>query len=247
MLRATVVYIFIALYVLVMAPIGMIWTHLSGKSDFIYRVARFCIRIAGWMAGVRVVVHHAEKIQTGQNYVFLSNHRGNFDGPVLLHTIPRDVRALVKMEMMRIPVLAWIMRQIHFVPIDRFDPGKARSGIAAGARLLEQGFSFIAFPEGTRSRDGRLGQFKKGVFLMALQARIPIMPISILGSSEVQPPGAYAIRPGTIEVIFHNPIPTDRLAPEDRDRLMERTREAITSALPEKGSRVSEAWRASSL
>jgi 1-acyl-sn-glycerol-3-phosphate acyltransferase len=180
---------------------------------------------------VRVRAHGLGKIAPGQNYVFLSNHQGNFDGPVLFHVIPRDVRALVKHEMMRIPVLSLIMRQVKFVPIDRADVHKARAGIDYGAMLLRQGLSFFAFPEGTRSRDGRLGEFKKGVFVMAIKGQTPVMPITILNTSRIQSPGDYGIRPGTVEVIFHDPIPTQDMDLQDRNRLMESTRAAITSAL----------------
>lgn len=232
MIRATLVYIFIGLYILIMAPIGMAWAVLSKNTTFIYNVARYCVRVAAWMCQVQVRVRGKEKIQPGQNYVFLSNHQGNFDGPVLLYVIPRDVRALIKKEMMRIPILSLTMKLVGFVPINRSDPIQALSSLDYGATLLKQGYSFFAFPEGTRSRDGRLGPFKKGVFRMAIKAGTPIVPISILNSSEVQPPGTYGVRPGTIDVIFHDPILTDRTQMKDRDRVIELTRVAIASSLP---------------
>jgi len=228
-LRATFVYLFVTLYVLVMAPMALAWTILSRETRLIYGLARVCIRIAGWMSGVKVRVRGRERILPGQNYVFLSNHGGNFDGPVLFYAIPRDIRALIKKEMMRLPVLSLVLKQVQFVPIDRTDPIQARASIDRGATLLNQGHSFIAFPEGTRSRDGRLGAFKKGVFIMALKAGTPVMPVTVLGSSHIQPPGAYGIRPGTVEVIFHDSIATAGMKTEDRDRLIEMTRGAIAS------------------
>jgi 1-acyl-sn-glycerol-3-phosphate acyltransferase len=122
------------------------------------------------------------------------------------------------------------------VPIDRSDPQRALSSIELGARLLKEGYSFIAFPEGTRSRDGQLGEFKKGVFVMALKGGVPIVPISIINSRNIQPPGEYAIRPGLIEVIFHDPIPSQDMSLEDRDHLIEMTRRAISSGLLEQDS-----------
>ncbi len=88
----------------------------------IYRLARFCIRAAGWMCGVRVHVQGREKIAPGMTYVFLSNHQGNFDGPVLVHAIPRDWSALIKKEMMRLPVLSLVLKQVQFIPIERSNP-----------------------------------------------------------------------------------------------------------------------------
>jgi 1-acyl-sn-glycerol-3-phosphate acyltransferase len=210
----------------------MLWTLVAGNSVVLYKMARFCIRAAGWMSGVRVIVQGREKILPGKNYVFLSNHQGNFDGPMLCHVIPRDLKALIKKEIMRLPVLSLVLRQVQFVPIERQNPKQAQLGIELGARLLKEGKSFFAFPEGTRSRDGRLGEFKKGVFLMAIKAQTPIIPITILDSNRVQPPGYYGIRPGSIHVIFHDPIETTGMDMEDRNRLVQLTRDAIASALP---------------
>jgi 1-acyl-sn-glycerol-3-phosphate acyltransferase len=100
-----------------------------------------------------------------------------------------------------------------------------------GARLLREGHSFIAFPEGTRSRDGRLGEFKKGVFIMAIRAQAPIIPVTIRNSANIQPPGDYRIHSGCIDVIFHNPIATYGMTIDNRDDLIQQTRRAIQSAL----------------
>ena len=231
MIRATLVYLFIGIYVILAAPLGLVWAGLSGNSALIYSLARFCIRASGWMCGVKVVVQGREKIQPGMTYVFLSNHLGNFDGPVLLHAIPRDWKALIKKEMMRLPILSLVLKQIQFIPIERLNPKKAHIGIERGAQLLAEGKSFLAFPEGTRSRDGRLGEFKKGVFIMAIKAQTPVVPITILDSDKIQPPGKYGVKPGCIRVLIHDPISTEGMLFEDRNRLVHLTRDAIASAL----------------
>lgn len=238
MIRATLVYLFVGLYVLFLGPLAMLWTCVSGEAAMIYRLARCCIRAAGWMCGVRVDIRGREMIVPGITYVFLSNHQGNFDGPALVHAIPRDWSALIKKEMLRLPVLSLVLKQVHFIPIERSNPKEAHTGIELGAKLLSAGKSFLAFPEGTRSRDGRLGEFKKGVFIMAIKAQAPIVPVTILNSAKVQPPGRYGVRPGHIQVIFHEPIETKGMTMEDRNRLVQLTRDAISSALTEPGEKL---------
>jgi 1-acyl-sn-glycerol-3-phosphate acyltransferase len=233
MIRATLIYLFVGAYILLLAPFAMLWTLLSKNCALIYRLARFCVRAAGWMCRVKVIVHGQEKILPDGNYVFLSNHLGNFDAPVLLHALPRDWKALIKQEMMRLPVLSMVLRQLQFIPIERRNPKKAHVGIELGARLLTEGKSFLAFPEGTRSRNGQLGEFKKGVFIMAIKAHVPIVPITILDSDKIQPPGKYGIRPGYIRVIIHDAINTGGMQFEDRHRLVQLTRDAIASELPQ--------------
>jgi 1-acyl-sn-glycerol-3-phosphate acyltransferase len=231
MIRATLIYLFIGLYVTLMAPVGMLWTRVTRDSALLYRLARFGIRTAGWMGRIKVSVQGRENILPGMTYVFLSNHQGNFDGPVLLHAIPRDWKAIIKKEMMHLPILSLVMKQVQFVPIERLNPKNAHAGIERGARLLKEGKSFLAFPEGTRSRDGRLGVFKKGVFIMAIKAQASIVPVTVLNSAKIQPPGKYGIQPGCIRVIFHKPVATEGMTLGDRDRLIELTRDAISSAL----------------
>ncbi len=232
MVRATLVYLFMGLYIMLLAPLGMLWTLIARDGGkLLYRLARFCIRAAGLMCQVKVVAQGREKIAPGMTYVFLSNHQANFDGPVLLHVVSRDLRALIKQEMMRLPVLSLVLKQVQFVPIERLNPKKAHLSIEFGARLLTEGKSFFAFPEGTRSRDGRLGEFKKGVFLMAIKAQAPVVPVTICDSANIQPPGKYGIKPGCIHVIIHNPIETRGMTLEDRNQLIQLTRDAIESGL----------------
>jgi 1-acyl-sn-glycerol-3-phosphate acyltransferase len=231
MFRATLVYLFVGIYVAIAAPVVIIWTLLSGKAAHLFSLARFCVRIAGWMSGIRLRVSGSERLLPEKTYLFLSNHQGNFDGPILFHATGRDLSAIIKIEMMRIPVLSSVFRNANFVPIDRADPIKARASIDRAAKLLKEGHSFFAFPEGTRSRDGNLGVFKKGVFVMALKAGVPVMPVTIRNSRAIQPPGRFGIAPATIEVIFHAPIPTDHLQTEDRDKLLQLTRAAIAAGL----------------
>jgi 1-acyl-sn-glycerol-3-phosphate acyltransferase len=208
MVRATLVYGFVALFVLTVGPIGLAWSFLSGNTAGLFTLARTCIRAAGWLSGIRVKVHGKDRLSSGRAYLFL-----------------------VKKEIMRIPVLSAILRRVNFVPVDRSDPMKARASIDQAAQLLQAGNSFFAFPEGTRSRDGSLAGFKKGVFVMAIKAGVPVVPVSIRNSRDIQPPGRFGIRPGLVEVMFHEPVQTSHMRMEDRDTLLQSTRESIAKGL----------------
>ena len=231
MIRATLVYLIIGIYALFAAPFGLLWTAYTKDAHLLFCITRFGIRAAGWIAGVRVSVEGREKIAAARTYVFLSNHQGNFDGPVLLHALDRDLRALVKMEMMRLPILSRVLRATEYVPLERANPEQARAGIERGASLIREGKSFFAFPEGTRSRDGSLGRFKKGAFIMAIRAEAPVVPVTITNSAAIQPPGSYGIRPGRIRVVIHDPIETRGMTFEGRNALVRQTHAAIASAL----------------
>jgi 1-acyl-sn-glycerol-3-phosphate acyltransferase len=236
MIRAVFIYLFVGLYILVLGPIAMLWTLLAGETRTIYRLARTCVRIAGWGARIGIRVRGKEKMVPGQNYVLVSNHQGNFDGPVLFYTIPRDLRIVVKKEMMSIPVFNLVMKQVKCVAVDRRDPYQSRQSIDRAAQLLTEGYTFLTFPEGTRSRHGFLGPFKKGAFVMAIKAQTPVLPVTILNSRSIQKPGEFAVHRGTIELVIHDPIPTAGLTLQDRDRLLAATRAAVESALPEEWS-----------
>ncbi len=236
MLRSALVYFFVGLYVAAAAPIALLWFLLSRNNEPLYTLARFCLKAAGWLSGIRMVVSGRQHIQAGQVYLFLSNHQGNIDGPALVCATGRNLRAVIKQEMMRIPVLTWVLQAAGFVPIDRADAIGARAGIDRATRSLKDGNSFFAFPEGTRSRTGQLGNFKKGVFVMAINAGVPVLPVTICNSRAIQPPGRFVIVPGTVRLIFHEPIPTAGLKPEDRDRLLTMTRNSIAAGLSQQGA-----------
>jgi len=233
MILAAFIYALVGGYILVLAPVGLTWGWLTGDSRLLYRFAHFIIRVAGWLCRIKVRVDGREKLAPSQNYLFVSNHQGNFDGPVLLYGLQRDIRIVAKIEMMRIPVFARVMRHVKCVAIDRSDPHAARASIDEAAQLLAQGYPFVTFPEGTRSRDGHLRPFKKGAFVMAIKAQVPVAPITLLNTRSLQAPGEFAIHPGTVELIIHDPIPTAGMTLDDRDRLSAATFDAIASAMPE--------------
>ena len=155
---------------------------------------------------VRVEVSYAPELDPGKSYVFLANHQSLFDIPVLIATSPGQLRMVAKRSLFRIPLFGWGLRAGGFVPVDRADRSSARQTFASASARLRAGVSMLLFPEGTRSLDDTLLPFQRGGFLLALKSGLPIVPVGIRGSREIQHRGSWAIHPGTIAVTYGAPI-----------------------------------------
>jgi 1-acyl-sn-glycerol-3-phosphate acyltransferase len=212
------------------ALIGFPWTLVTGDVSFLYRMTMWGAWTGVKLAGIQVKTVGLDKLDASRTYIFMANHVSNVDPPILMPLIPRRMSIMVKKELFRVPVLARLMRFGSLVPVDR---GNRESGIAAvraAAEVIRQGINMAIYVEGHRSFDGRLLPFKKGPFYLAEGCGVPIVPVTIVGSHYVMPKRRFAIKPGTVTVIFHDPI-----EPKDfgsRDCLMAKVRKAIDSGLP---------------
>lgn len=213
---------FVAL--VVMIPV----TWVLGDIRPIYRVARWVVRLAVWVAGIRLETRGPDPWRMPQPCVYLCNHVSNIDPPVVFLCLPR-VAVLGKAVVFRIPLLGHALNLAEFIPVERGQADSRRQALEAGIDRLQRGLSLLIFPEGTRSPDGRLLPFRPGPFTMAIEAQAPVAPITLVGAREVLPKGALALRPGRVTLVFHEPLPTRGLRPEDREELMRRCREAIAS------------------
>ncbi len=232
MIRAFLVTLIVFAYVLLVGTPVLVHAAISGNTDTLYRVGRFGARLVLWLSGVKLEVMGREKTCTDRAVVFMSNHQSNCDPPAVLNLLP-PVLIIGKKEFFRVPILGRGMALRGFIPIDRKNRAQAIKAIEAGTQALKRGHSFLIFPEGTRSPDGRLQAFKKGAFIMAMKAGAPIAPISISGSARVMPKGKFEIRPGVVRVTVHDPVPTEGCMPDDRETIMEQVRQAILSGLAE--------------
>jgi 1-acyl-sn-glycerol-3-phosphate acyltransferase len=173
--------------------------------------AHGCARLWAWLilatTGVMVEVRGLERLERGKTYVFVSNHQSIYDIPVIFWWIPFQLRIIAKESLGRFPVLGPHLKRTGHMLVDRRRPD--RSGIFGWANALtSNGLSLIVFPEGTRSADGRVGVFKGGSFYLAMQAGLPIVPLSIVGSRHVMRKGQLTTRPGRVTLIVHDPIVT---------------------------------------
>ena len=231
MLRSIFVISVTMAYILLTGPPMLVYSLMTGSTRALYRVGMTGARMALWLAGVRVEVRGREKIPAGEALVFMPNHQSNVDPPAVIIQLPM-VLGLVKKEFFRVPVLGRAMRLHGFIPVSRRkNREEAIHAVEQAVMALKGGHPFLAYPEGTRSPDGRLQPFKKGVFMMAIKAGAPIVPISVSGANKIMRKGEVAMRPGRIRLTFHDPVLTAGLGLESREKVMEQVRQAILSGL----------------
>ncbi len=200
--------------------------------------AHACARAWSWLilvtTGVGVTVRGMEHLTPGTTYVFVSNHQSIYDIPVIFWWLPYQLRIIAKESLGSFPFLGWHLRRTGHLLVDRQNPDRA--GILRRWKgLLQQGLSLIIFPEGTRSADGRVGKFKAGSFLLAIEAGLPIVPIAIVGSRFVMRKGFLTTRPGHVVLTVHPVIDTKagrwEAQPDDARRLAEEVRGVVVATV----------------
>jgi 1-acyl-sn-glycerol-3-phosphate acyltransferase len=196
----------ISLYTIVLGTISVVSTLVDRRGDFGHK----CARAWSWLilktTGVTVRIEGLERLDPRRSYVFAANHQSIYDIPIVFASLPYQLRIIAKQSLGRIPFLGWHLQRTGHVLVDRSKPGAGT--VKKMAKLVAAGHSLIVFPEGTRSTDGVVARFKGGSFVIALDAGLPIVPISIVGSRHVMLKGQLMVRPGTVTLIVHDPIET---------------------------------------
>lgn len=221
----------IALYTIVLGTISLVSTFFDRSGDTGHWCARTWSTLILKTTGVRVSVRGVEQLDRRRSYVLAVNHQSIYDIPILFASIPLQLRIVAKASLGSIPFLGWHLRRTGHLLVDRKKPGA--DIVQKMRRLVSESHSLIVFPEGTRSADGRVGRFKKGSFLVAIEVGLPVVPVSVSGSRHIMTKGRLMVCPGDVQVTIHAPIPTADVKRADLIQFGERVRELVVGGATE--------------
>jgi 1-acyl-sn-glycerol-3-phosphate acyltransferase len=227
----------IALYTIVLGTISLVSTLFDRTGDTGHWCARTWSTLILKTTGVRVTVRGLEQLDPRRSYVLAANHQSIYDIPIVFASIPLQLRIVAKASLGMIPFLGWHLRRTGHLLVDRKHPGA--SIVQKMRRLVSESHSLIVFPEGTRSVDGRVDRFKKGSFMVAIDAKLPVVPVSISGSRHIMAKGRLMVRPGEVQLTIHAPISTEALRRNELIEFGERVRELVVGGVdgPETAAR----------
>lgn len=192
---------------------SMFWasfTLISAPLNYKHKIGYFILK--NWtkgglmLFGIKVKLHGSENIIKGKGHIYVSNHLSYLDILVLLATIPDNIRMVYRSEISKIPVFGWAMLACGFISIDRTNIKSAIRSLEKGAKKIKKGISILIFPEGTRSPDGKTGEFKRGMFLLAEQSGADIIPVSISGTYELLKRDTYKVKSGKVNIVIGKPM-----------------------------------------
>ncbi len=218
----------VTLYTIVCGVVSLASTLIDRRGHTAHR----CARVWAWLI-VRTTGVAVEPRGTpppaDESCVFVANHASIYDIPILFTALSHQLRIIAKAALGYVPFIGWHLRLAGHMLVDRENPGA--SILKRMQRMTRHGAALIAFPEGSRSADGRVGRFKGGIFLLAIESGLPIVPVTVVNSRAVMPKGRLMVCPARTRVVLHPAIPTRGLTREDARKLADRTREIVTSGL----------------
>ncbi|NLW35871.1 MAG: 1-acyl-sn-glycerol-3-phosphate acyltransferase [Syntrophorhabdus aromaticivorans] len=236
MRRVVSFLIFIALTI-VLSTVAIFLSLFDRRGRVIHDLSRFWARLHLKMNGITVDVSGLRNV-TAPPYIFMCNHQSALDIFVLLVSLPVPFKWIAKRELFFIPFLGWAMKGAGYISLDRGNPREALKAIEGAAAKIRGGMNIILFPEGTRSKDGILLPFKKGVFSLALRSKVPIVPVGIYGTSRLQPKGSFFPKQkGRTHVGIGKPIPTAEESRSAKTRIMLDVRREIEQLMEDRQGR----------
>src|ERR1700746_2575406 len=231
MLRTLFIGAFLSLYIILAGIPLLIYTVISKNPGALYwagvRGVMFFVRAVG----VRVRVVGTERIPPG-TCLFVANHTSSADAPAVVGAIPRRIAILLKRSLFKYPVVGQAFHLAQFMPVDRFDRDSAITSLEKATEAIKGGQSFLIYPEGTRSPDGRVQEFKKGTAVMAIKAGVPLVPIACSNAHRIMKKRELKIYPGEILVEFLSPIDSTQYTLDQREDLNQRLHDELAAGLP---------------
>ena len=205
----------ISVYTIVLGTCSLTSSLFDSTGRFAHWCARTWARLILVTTGVQVEVSGLDRLDADRAYVFVSNHQSIYDIPIIFWSLPYQIRIIAKDSLGNFPFIGWHLRRTGHMLVDRRNPTRALNIFTRASTLMKQGLCLIVFPEGTRSRDGRVAPFKGGSFYLALRTGLPVVPLSVVGSRHVMLKGRLATYPGHVKLIVHEPIDTGSLVHAD--------------------------------
>jgi len=227
MIRTTYIILWVVLTTIFWGLAAIFASFFTRTGNPVHIIARTWARSILFASRISVTVNGLANIDPDQSYIYMSNHQSNFDIPVLLAHLPVQFRWLAKAELFKIPIFGRAMRGAGYVKIDRFNQESAFESIKEAGSRMKNGVSVMIFPEGTRSRDGKIRPFKKGGFIMAVDSGVPIVPVILQGTRSIMEKSSLKINTGEVTLNIAVPIATTGFSRDNKDDLIDSVRTVI--------------------
>ena len=227
MIRTVFNIVWVVLETFVMGIVAIVTSYFVRTKDPVHKVAIAWAKLILFASRIKVTINGLSNVDPSKSYIYMCNHQSNFDIPVLLGCLPVQFRWLAKAELFKIPIFGRGMRSAGYISIDRFNRESAFESISEAAERIKGGVSVMIFPEGTRSIDGKIRPFKKGGFVLAVDAGVPIIPVVLHGTRAIMPKGRLRINPGHVVMDILSPVDATGYTRDTKDELIEQVRNII--------------------
>lgn len=215
------------LYTGVMGTLSLLSSFFDRDGRMQHWFARTWSRMILKTVCVAVKLEGLERIDPHQPAIYAANHLSALDIPVLYATLPTPFRILAKKQLFRYPFLGWHLARSGQIPVDQDDPRASLRSLNRASETLRHGMPLVVFPEGGRSRDGHLQDFMGGAFYAAIKAQVPVVPVVIVGTNDLLPMNSFHVQPGTVELIFCEPVSTVGRSPREMEKLSAHVRQVM--------------------